>query len=135
MACLPHNVCLTRRSLSTAAVFLAILAMLTPWVVDTCVAIHMALDAHHGHDGEPHDDMPQVPGSIHHGHAHRDGTPSHDHGSSLPEGASRPLRAPTVTWTPGALAIPQPDGATWRLAEPAAIEPSPPIVTTTILRT
>ena len=134
MACLLHNVRLTRRRLDTAAVALAILAMLTPWALDAGVAIHMALEAHHQHDGEPDEDIPPSPGAIH-GHTHRDGTPAHDHGSSLPEGASRPLRAPALTWTPGALTVLPSDGGAWRLAEPAAIEPSPHIVTTTILRT
>ena len=133
MARLRDNVRLTRRRLSTAAVFLAILAMLAPWALDAGVALHLALEAHHGHEGEPNDDIPQLPGSIH-GHAHSDGTPSHDHGSSLPEGASRPLRALTVSWTPGALAVLPSAGASWHLGEPAAIEPSPPVVCTTILR-
>lgn len=116
---------------------LAILAILLPWVVDAGVAVHVALEAHHGHEGEHHEDdedLPAQPAGVH-GHPHDDRTPAHDHGSSLPEAASRTAPALNAIWSaPSSGALPPLSHASWALGDAVAVEPSPPTVSTSILR-
>ena len=113
----------------------ALVAILTPWVVDAGVAIHVALEAGHGHGTEYHHDHVDtpLPGAIH-GHCHDAGTPAHDHGSSLPEGARHAPRSLTVTWAMGGPAVLPSANAVWRSPDVADASPSPPTVSTTILR-
>jgi hypothetical protein len=126
---------LTRRTPRTAAVVIALVAILTPWVVDVGIAIHVAIEAGHGHDPAHHHDDADAPlPSAIHGHTHDAGTPAHDHGSSLPEGPSRAPRTVTVTWSAGGLAVLPSTDAPWRTQDSTAAPPSPPTVSTTILR-
>jgi hypothetical protein len=125
-----------RSTLRTAALLFAILAILAPWVVDAGVALHIVLEADHGHEADHHDqaDLAEPTPAGVHGHAHQDGTPAHDHGSSFPEGATRVVRALTVSWTAGSLTAYPPDTAAWQAGTAATATPSPPTVSTTILR-
>jgi hypothetical protein len=107
----------------------ALLAIVGPSAVDAIAAAHVVLD-HHDHDAAPH----PAPLAGWHGHHHEAGTPAHEHGTTSPASAVGALHVLAVATTAavGTLDVPAADFTPG--ADLAAPAPSPPRVTTTILR-
>lgn len=115
----------------TVAVAVAFLAMAAPCAVDAAYALHLAFDDHH--DEEQYGLAAAAPASVH-GHRHEADTPDHDHWTSAAAAAIRGGHA--LSLASGADALPRPDACrlTARAADGAAPAPSPPDVSTPILR-
>lgn len=113
------------------AVTFALLAMLAPCALDAASAVHLALDDHHD---EAHGRPPASPPASGHGHGHAAGTPGHDHGTTAAAPTIPGAEAPGLAADADGVSRIDVSRVPSRPSEGAAPSPSPPAVTTTILR-